>query len=125
MVSLGSLLPIVDNSGVKSLNCIRVLKLSPRSPARPGLVVVGSVRRMIVRRYRKVRVGTIQRALITQLGSYLSGFRGAFVRSAFTGGVLLAKGTRIPIANRVPAPVLFDLRFKGYFRIFLICRRVY
>jgi ribosomal protein L14 len=124
-MTLGLLLPIVDNSGVKSLNCIRALKLSPRSSLSPGVTVVGSVRRMLVRRYRRVRVGTIQRALITQLGFYSNMRKGAFVRSSFTGGVLLARGTRIPIANRVPAPVFFELRFRGYFRIFLICRRVY
>lgn len=126
MVQPGSLLTITDSTGVMLLNCIKILGLRHGTVARPGRVVAGSVR-LRVRKpgYRRLRPGSIQYALLVRSGLWSIGARGFGVRGLGSAGVLVTKGRHLPLASRIRGPVSFELRFLGYYRVFLISTRVY
>lgn len=119
-------MPITDSTGVIRLNCIKALGLRHGSLVRPGRVLAGSIRLRIRKPgYRRLRPGSIQYALIIRSGLWSAGARGFGVRGAGAAGIMVTKGRHLPLASRVRGPVSFELRFLGYYRIFLIATRVF
>lgn len=108
-----TVLPVVDNTGVKSLRCI---KASGRaSTASAASFVVGSIFK--VRPRLKFRSGHIYRAVIVQTRFPVFRLCGSYIRSLSNRIVLMRKGEDVPIANRTKTYFFLELRIKILFKI--------
>lgn len=113
IINMQTVLPVVDNTGVKSLRCIKVAGRNNTGSA--GNFIVGSIFR--VRPRLKFRSGHIYRAVIVQ--TRFTTFRscGSYIRSLSNRIILMRKGEDVPIANRTKTYFFLELRKKILFKI--------
>lgn len=112
-IQIQTVLPVVDNTGVKSIKCIKISGRNSRGTA--GSFLVGSIFR--VRPRLKFRSGHIYRAVIIQ--TRFPSFRrsGSYIRSLSNRVILIRKGEDVPIANRTKTYFFLELRIKMLFKI--------
>lgn len=112
-ICIQTVLPVVDNTGVKSLRCIKIAGRSKTGSA--GNFIVGSIFK--VRPRLKFRSGHIYRAVIVQ--TRFPSFRscGSYMRSLSNRIILIRKGEDVPIANRTKTYFFLELRKKILFKI--------
>lgn len=110
MLQMGTVLRVIDNSGVRFIRCIKVLNVSDRSLGFPGDLIVASV--ITVKARRKVEKGTLQKAVI-------AGARKGFLRQSGNrvefdiNCAVIIDNKGAPISSRVLGPVSEDLRKSG------------
>jgi len=111
IIQMQTVLPVVDNTGVKSLRCIKVSGRNLKGKA--GNFIVGSIFR--VRPRLKFRSGHIYRAVVIQ--TRFPTFRkcGSYIRSLSNRIVLIRKGEDIPIANRTKTYFFFGVEVEDTF----------
>ncbi len=110
---------VVDNTGGISLGLLRIHKSFDR--VRSPIVVKGPLKKIALKKKPKVKKKILYRALVIQSSNVLNRLDGFFFRSKVTSCVILSgKNPRLPLGNRVKGPCFYNLRFRGYFRIFFI-----
>ena len=109
-----STLSVADNSGAKSIQCIKVLGGSKRRFASIGDVIVITVKDAIPR--GKVKKGEIHKAVIVRTSKEISRSDGSSIRFDKNSAVLInANGE--PLGTRIFGPVTRELRTKKYMKI--------
>ncbi len=121
MIQMQSRLSIADNSGAKSVMCIKVLGGSHRRSASVGDVIVVTVKDAIPR--GKVKKGTVHRAVIVRTKKAVSRVDGSSIRFDSNAAVLINKSGE-PIGTRIFGPVVRELRSKGYMKIISLAPEV-
>ncbi|KKW39246.1 50S ribosomal protein L14 [Candidatus Peribacteria bacterium RIFOXYC2_FULL_55_14] len=114
MIQVQSYLNVADNTGAKSVQCIKVLGGTRRRYAYVGDVIVVAVKDAAPR--GTVRKKSVQRAVIVRMKTLTRRKDGSGIRfddnaCVIIGGDLLPKGTR------VFGPVARELRAKGFQKI--------
>jgi large subunit ribosomal protein L14 len=113
MVQVETLFSIIDNSGVRKVKCIKVLG---RKVARPGDMVVVSVKR--VSPNKKITKGAIFYAVLVNTSKPFYRSTGFFLKSLGNHGVLLKSSIDAsPYANRVSGVVYNEVRLNGFSKI--------
>ncbi|MGZ9097615.1 MAG: 50S ribosomal protein L14 [Micavibrio sp.] len=120
MIQMESKLEVADNSGAKSVKCIKVLGGSHRRTAGIGDVIVVSIQDAIPR--GKVKKGDVHRAVIVRTKKGLSRSYGEQIRFDSNAAVLINKQGE-PIGTRIFGPVTRELR-KGYMKIVSLAAEV-
>jgi len=110
-----------DNTGAKSLFCIKVLGGSGRKYARLGDVVVVSVKEAIPN--AKVDKGAIYKAVIVRTRKEQRRADGSYVRFDNNAAVLIDKENE-PMGTRVFGPIARELRTKGFMKIISLAPEV-
>lgn len=121
MIQSTSYLDSADNTGAKSLFCIKVLGGSGRKYARLGDVVVVSVKEAIPN--SKVEKGTVHRAVIVRTRKEQRRMDGSYVRFDNNAAVLINKENE-PMGTRVFGPIARELRTKGFMKIISLAPEV-
>ena len=121
MIQSTSYLDSADNTGAKSLFCIKVLGGSGRKYARLGDVIVVSVKEAIPN--AKVDKGTIHRAVIVRTRKEQRRTDGSYVRFDNNAAVLIDKENE-PMGTRVFGPIARELRTKGFMKIISLAPEV-
>jgi large subunit ribosomal protein L14 len=107
-------LEVADNSGAKSVKCIKVLGGSRRMIAHLGDVIVVSVQESIPN--GKVKKGDVKKAVIVRTSYPIRREDGTYIKFDKNSVVLL--GTNLePIGTRIFGPVARELRSKNYVKI--------
>lgn len=114
MVNIQSIVRVVDNSGARYAQCIRILQKSPKSVGNVGDIIVVSIKRSTPN--KKIKKGTIQRAVIVRTSKSVSRLDGSKISFGKTCIVLLNK-TLLPIGTRIFGPVCKELREKKFVKI--------
>lgn len=113
MIFSGSSLRVVDNSGAKQVNCIRVVK---KICGTIGDHCVGSVRRY--RPDKPLRKGDVIRGLVVQVKKNKERYDGTFCDFFFNSLILLKKtDLLVPQGTRILGCLGFEIRFVGYGKI--------
>jgi len=120
MIQMESKLDVADNSGAKSVKCIKVLGGSHRRTANIGDVIVVSVQDAIPR--GRVKKGDVHRAVIVRTKTGLRRNYGEQIRFDGNAAVLINKQGE-PIGTRIFGPVTRELR-KGYMKIVSLAAEV-
>jgi len=116
-----STLFVADNSGAKSVQCIKVLGGSKRRFASIGDVIVITVKDAIPR--GKVKKGEIHKAVIVRTSKEISRADGSSIRFDKNSAVLInASGE--PLGTRIFGPVTRELRSKKYMKIISLAPEV-
>ncbi len=121
MIQMESVLDVADNSGAKSVLCIKVIGGSKRKSAGIGDVIVVSIREAIPR--GKVKKGDVHKAVIVRQRFALHRVDGTTIRFDRNAAVLVNKDKE-PIGTRIFGPVTRELRNLGFMKIISLAEEV-
>ena len=114
MIQVQSVLGVADNTGAKSVQCIKVLGGSKRRYAGVGDVIVVAVKEAVPRGIVKKK--SVERAVVVRTRSITQRKDGGGIRFDDNACVIIAKDCT-PKGTRVFGPVARELRRKGFQRI--------
>lgn len=114
MIQIESVLDVADNSGAKTVKCIKVLGGSKRRYATVGDVIVVSIREAMPN--SKVRKGDTARAVIVRTKKELRRADGSYIRFD-TNSAVIINAAKEPIGTRIFGPVARELRAKKFMKI--------
>ncbi len=114
MIQNQTILGVADNTGAKSVMCIRVLGGTRRRYAGIGDVIVVAVKEAAPR--GTVRKKTVERAVVVRTRNATRRKDGSVIRFDDNACVIIQKDG-MPKGTRVFGPVARELRAKGYQKI--------
>ena len=121
MIQMQSLLKIADNSGARSVMCIKVLGGSKRRYANIGDVIKVAIREAIPT--GKVKKGQVVDALIVRPKKGVRRRDGSLIKFDENAAVLI-NAQKAPIGTRVFGPVTRELRSGKYMKILSLAPEV-
>jgi large subunit ribosomal protein L14 len=114
MIQVLTTLNIADNSGAKSVMCIKVLGGSRRRYARIGDIIVVSIKDAIPT--SKIKKGTVAKAVVVRTRKELGREDGSYIRFDDNAAVIINDQNE-PVGTRIFGPVARELRGKKYLKI--------
>ncbi|MEZ4740928.1 MAG: 50S ribosomal protein L14 [Bdellovibrionota bacterium] len=114
MIQMESVIQSGDNSGAKSLKCIKVLGGSKRLSAGVGDMIVVSVKEALPN--SRVKKGGVYKAVIVRTVQPVTRKDGSTIRFDENAAVLV-KDDKEPIGTRIFGPVAREIRGEGYIRV--------
>jgi large subunit ribosomal protein L14 len=114
MIQIESVLDVADNSGAKTVKCIKVLGGSKRRYASIGDVIVVSIREAMPN--SKVRKGETARAVVVRTKRETRRADGSYIRFD-TNSAVIINAQKEPIGTRIFGPVARELRAKRFMKI--------
>jgi len=121
MIQTETRLRVADNSGAKSVLCIKVLGGSKRRYATVGDIIIVSVKEAMPN--SKVKKGDVARAVIVRTAKEIRRIDGTHIRFDDNSAVLInAQGE--PIGTRIFGPVARELRAKKFMKIISLAPEV-
>ncbi|MFH0726064.1 MAG: 50S ribosomal protein L14 [Pseudomonadota bacterium] len=121
MIQVESRLTVADNSGAKTLYCIKVLGGSRRRYASVGDIIVVSVKEAIPN--AKVKKGDVLKAVVVRTKKEIRRPDGSFIRFDDNSAVVINQN-REPIGTRIFGPVARELRAKRFMKIISLAPEV-
>ena len=121
MIQMQSVLNIADNSGAKSVMCIKVLGGSKRRYANIGDVIKVAVKEAIPN--GKVKKGQVVNALIVRSKKGVRRNDGSLIKFDENAALLLNQ-QQAPIGTRVFGPVTRELRVGSFMKILSLAPEV-
>jgi large subunit ribosomal protein L14 len=121
MIQQESYLDVADNTGAKTVLCIRVLGGSGRRYGNVGDVIVGSVKKAVPG--SQVRAGEVVRAVVVRSKHGLRREDGSYVRFDRNALVLIDKDGN-PRGTRIFGAVARELREKNFMKIISLATEV-
>ena len=121
MIQMQSLLKIADNSGARSVMCIKVLGGSKRRYANIGDVIKVAIREAIPT--GKVKKGQVVDALIVRTKKGVRRKDGSLIKFDENAAVLI-NSQKAPIGTRVFGPVTRELRDGKHMKILSLAPEV-
>lgn len=121
MIQMRTRLDVADNSGAKSVMCIKVLGGSKRRYASVGDVIVISVKDASPN--AKVKKGDVMKAVIVRTRKEINRKDGTYIRFDANSAVLI-NAQNEPIGTRIFGPVARELRAKQFTKIISLAPEV-
>ena len=121
MIQMQSKLFVADNSGARTIQCIKVLGGSKRRSASIGDIIVVSIKDALPR--AKVKKGDVYKAVVVRTSKDFKRKDGSAIRFDKNAAVLLDKQEE-PIATRIFGPVTRELRSKKFMKIISLAPEV-
>lgn len=115
MIQMQSRLDAADNSGARSVMCIKVLGGSHRRYAAIGDVIKVTVKEAIPR--GKVKKGDVLKAVVVRTRKGVRRPDGSVIRFDRNACVLLNDTTEQPVGTRIFGPVTRELRNEKFMKI--------
>lgn len=119
MIQQETILKVTDNSGAKTVKCVKVLGGFKRKFAYLGDIIVVSIK--TVKNFSKIRKGEIHKALIIRTKKKLNKKDGCSIRLYENSVSLINKQGRnlTPTANRIfgPIPKKLSINFSDFTKI--------
>ena len=121
MIQVSTVLEVADNSGARTVRCIKVLGGSRRKYAALGDVIVVSVREALPG--TKVKKGDTARAVVVRTKREYLRTDGSYIKFDGNSAVLINK-EKEPIGTRIFGPVARELRAKKFMKIISLAPEV-
>lgn len=121
MIQMQTLLSVADNSGAKTVQCIKVLGGSKRRYAGIGDVIKISIKEAIPR--GRVKKGDVYDAVIVRTRKGVRRNDGSVIRFDNNAAVLLNNQSQ-PIGTRIFGPVTRELRSEKFMKIISLAPEV-
>lgn len=121
MIQPRSRLKVADNTGARSLMCIRVMGGSNRRYAGIGDIIVAVVKEALP--HTQIKDGEVVSAVVVRTVKPLRRKDGSYVRFDDNAAVIIAKDGN-PRGTRVFGPVARELRDKNYMKIISLAPEV-
>ncbi len=114
MIQTNSRLRVADNSGAKSIMCIRILGGSSRRAASVGDVIIASVKQ--AQPGAAVRKGEVVRAVVVRTSQGVGRQDGSYIKFDDNAAVLINPQNN-PRGTRIFGPVARELRERQFTKI--------
>ncbi len=114
MIQMQTLLEVADNSGAKSVRCIKVLGGSKRVTAGIGDLIVVAIQTALPD--TKVKKGEVKKAVIVRTVSSIKRDDGTYIKFD-KNSVVLIDANNEPIGTRIFGPVARELRARNFTKI--------
>jgi large subunit ribosomal protein L14 len=114
MVQMQTVIDVVDNSGAKKIQCIKVLGGSKRKYARLGDLIIASVKEATPG--GTVKKKEVVRAVVVRTAKEQRRKDGSYIKFDRNAAVLLSAQNE-PIGTRIFGPVARELREKAFMKI--------
>ena len=121
MIQMSTELDVADNSGAKSVMCIKVLGGSHRRYADVGDIIVVSVKEAIPR--GRVKKGDVMKAVVVRVRKDIRRADGSIIRFDRNAAVLINPQLE-PVGTRIFGPVPRELRAKNHMKIISLAPEV-
>lgn len=121
MIQAETRLTVADNSGAKTLYCIKVLGGSRRRYASVGDIIVVSVKEAIPN--AKVKKGDVLKAVVVRTKKEIRRPDGSYIRFDDNSAVVVNQNQE-PIGTRIFGPVARELRAKRFMKIISLAPEV-
>ena len=121
MIQTETQLTVADNSGAKTVFCLKVLGGSRRRYARVGDIIVVSVKEAIPN--AKVKKGEVLKAVVVRTKKEIRRPDGSFIRFDDNSAVLI-NANQEPVGTRIFGPVARELRPKRFMKIISLAPEV-
>ena len=121
MIQMQTRLDVADNSGARSVMCIKVLGGTRRRVATIGDVIVVSVKDASPN--SKVKKGDIMKAVIVRTAKEVNRNDGSYIRFDNNSAVLI-NAQNEPVGTRIFGPVARELRAKNFMKIISLAPEV-
>ncbi|MGB9599763.1 MAG: 50S ribosomal protein L14 [Myxococcota bacterium] len=121
MIQMKTLLDSADNSGAKTLQCIKVLGGSRRRYAQVGDVIVVAIKEAMPD--SKVKKGDVAKAVIVRVAKEIKREDGSYVRFDDNSAVLINNWGE-PLGTRIFGPVARELRARRFMKILSLAPEV-
>ncbi|MGZ3654721.1 MAG: 50S ribosomal protein L14 [Bdellovibrionota bacterium] len=121
MIQQESNLDIADNSGARSIQCIRVLGGTRRRYASIGDIIVATVKEADTA--SKVKKGDVVKAVIVRTKKEIGRPDGSYIRFDDNAAVLI-NAQKEPVGTRIFGPIARELRGAGYAKIISLAPEV-
>jgi len=121
MIQAETRLTVADNSGAKTLYCIKVLGGSRRRYASVGDIIVVSVKEAIPN--AKVKKGDVLKAVVVRTKKEIRRPDGSYIRFDDNSAVVINQNQE-PIGTRIFGPVARELRAKKFMKIISLAPEV-
>jgi len=121
MIQTTSRLDVADNSGARSVMCIKVLGGTRRHYAGLGDVIVVTVKDAVPN--GKVKKGDVLKAVIVRTKKETNRHDGSYIRFD-TNSAVLINAQNEPIGTRIFGPVARELRAKSFTKIISLAPEV-
>ena len=121
MIQMMSRLEVADNSGARSVMCVKVLGGSKRKYASIGDVIVISVKEAIPR--GRVKKGDVMKAVVVRTAKDIRRNDGSVIRFDSNAAVLI-NNQKEPVGTRIFGPVPRELRAKNHMKIISLAPEV-
>ena len=121
MIQLRTVLEVADNSGAKTVQCIKVLGGSRRRYARIGDIIVVAVKE--AEPNSNVKKGEVKKAVVVRTKKEVRRSNGSYIKFDNNAAVLISD-TREPIGTRIFGPVARELRAKRFMKILSLAPEV-
>lgn len=121
MIQMNTRLDVADNSGARSVMCIKVLGGTRRKYASIGDVIVVSIKDASPN--SKVKKGDIMKAVIVRTAKEVNRNDGSYIRFDNNSAVLV-NAQNEPVGTRIFGPVARELRAKNFMKIISLAPEV-
>jgi large subunit ribosomal protein L14 len=121
MIQTETRLDVADNSGARSVMCIKVLGGSRRRYATIGDIIVVSVKEAVPN--SKVKKGDVMKAVIVRTKKEVNRKDGTYIRFDNNSAVLINNQNE-PVGTRIFGPVARELRAKSFMKIISLAPEV-
>ncbi len=115
MIQETTRLKVADNTGARTIMCIRVMGGSNRKYAAVGDIIIASVKTAAPK--SGVKKGEVVRAVVVRTAKEYGRSDGSYIRFDENAAVLLEKENTNPRGTRIFGPVGRELREKGFMKI--------
>ena len=115
MIQSTSRLKVADNTGARTIMCIRVLGGSTRKFGSVGDIIIGAVKSAIPT--SSIKKGEVVRAVIVRTTKEYGRSDGSYIRFDENAAVIIEKETNNPRGTRIFGPVGRELRERGFMKI--------
>lgn len=122
MIHEESILNVADNTGAKTIKCIRCLGGSHRKFSGMGDLIVASVQKADPN--GKVKKGDVVTAVIVRLKKEVIRHDGTTIRFDENAAVIVDPKSKDPKGTRIFGPIARELRVKGYSKIISLAPEV-
>ena len=122
MIQEQTMLDVADNSGARSVMCIKVLGGSHRRYAAIGDIIKVTVKEAIPR--GKVKKGDVLKAVVVRTKKGVRRPDGSVIRFDGNACVILNNNTEQPIGTRIFGPVTRELRSEKFMKIISLARPI-
>jgi large subunit ribosomal protein L14 len=121
MIQMQTRLDVADNSGARSVMCIKVLGGTRRRYASIGDIIVVSVKDASPN--SKVKKGDVMKAVIVRTAKEVNRNDGSYIRFDNNSAVLINNQNE-PVGTRIFGPVARELRAKNFMKIISLAPEV-
>lgn len=115
MIQVQSILKVADNSGAKSVMCIRVLGGYKKRYAGVGEIITAAVKEATP--HSAIKRGDVIKAVIVRTKKEIRRKDGTYLRFDDNACVVVDKEKKEPKGTRIFGPVAREVRRAGFFKI--------